>query len=270
MDAVAMLKRILKADAGEDEEDKKKKEEEDAAKKKEGEDKEDESKLKFEKGDEDDKDDDDKDDKKKDDGDKYDDKYMKKYMKKFMRQNPDYMSQMGKAKTDIDAEHDLASKNGDLQAEATMIDGTEIFKSFKTMSANFLKAVVAFDERLSRIEKNLVFNNEVASLSGEILIKASETIDQMASMPAPLRARLAAQTMQKAKSETADGEKAETVFQKALSLGFSGSKKVLMKAVMDGNSEAGRVLTQVESCFGNLSLLPPTSLRLIADLAPKE
>lgn len=210
-----------------------------------------------------DKDDDD------DDANDYNETYMKKNMSKFMKNNPGFMKKMGYMKKAIDDAYDVANNDGDLEAEATMVDGTEIFKSFKEMTNTMLKAFISLADRVDDIENQVAFNNELSAANGEVLIKACETLEQISNVPLPPKSQLVDFSLHKAKNQPENPGGSNTL-QKAMNLGIHGAKKILVKAAMDGNSDAGRVLTQVESCFGNLQLLPPNSLKVITDLAPQD
>ncbi len=237
-DAVAALKGMLKAKAESDDD--------------EGKDKDDDSKKE-----------------------EYNEAYMKKNLSKFMKDNPDYMKgmmgKMGMMKKAVDDAFISAEDDGDLSAEVTMVDGTEMFKAFKEMGNEFIKAAQVFADRLENIERAVGYSNDVSQGIGEVLIKASETLESISSAPMPTKTRFVGDSsLQKAKSSN---DTPQETMQKAAravqTLGIAGAKKVLMKASMEGNTEASKVVTQLESCFGNMGLLPAKSIKLIADLAPQ-
>lgn len=205
-------------------------------------------------------------DKDDDKDDEYSEAYMKNNMSKFMKNNASYMKKMGYMQKAVDNAYEAADNGGELEAEVTMVDGTEMFKAFKEMSEHFLKAVTSISERLDGVEEQVDFANKISVAAGEVLVKASESLDKISSEPLTPKSQMVGQPeLHKAaiKDVPADGNQ---VLQKAMNMGVGGAKKILIKAAMDGNGEAGRVLTQVESCFGNMTLLPASSLKLIASL----
>lgn len=205
--------------------------------------------------------DDDKDDKD-EKGDEYNESYMKKYMKKFMANNPDYASKMGKMKKALDNAYD-ASESDMAEAEAVMLDGTEMFQTFKDLGDGLLKAFSDLSGRLESIEQSVGIQHELSKASGTILVKAVESLNTLSSVPKQVKGQLTGQTIQKADNSQGN-------LQKASSLGIRGIKDLLLKAVHSGNHSAGTIITEVESCRGNLTLLPGTSVNFINSLIPQE
>lgn len=200
-----------------------------------------------------------------DEEEEYDEEYMKKYMKKFLKKNNKFVQSLMGLQKAVDTAYENAAQHDDLTAEVTMIDGTEMFKAFQGATDAFVKALVTVCDRLDALEEQVSSQNDITMASGEVLVKAVETLEALASTPAPVKSQLVGKgaPMQKAVSAQSAGDNASA----APEIGITDAKRILVKAAAAGDGVAGKVLTQVESCFGNMGLLPASSLKYIADLA---
>lgn len=206
-----------------------------------------------------------------DDDDDYDETYMKKHMKKFTGKNPDYMKNAGymkKAKDGMDAAYSSAKGDGDLVADATMIEGTEMFNQFMTLTGAFMKALEVQGERIEKLEESIQYSNEIVAASGEVLIKASETLDKVATEPNPVKTQTVGSSVsfQKAAAPTIPATHKE-LMEEVQNLDFRQVKQTLFKAATEnGNGQAGLLLSKVEMANGNLARLDPQILKSIIQL----
>jgi len=181
------------------------------------------------------------------DEDDYKPEYMRKHMKKYLKDNSDeaqkFMKELGtfhKAVTDIDDDTIID------EHEATVIDGTDIFKAFAGFADALIKAQAAQNERLERIEDAIAFNNELSKASGSVLADAARTVESIGSIPNPLRGRFSANI------PLGEG----TPLAKAQKLGQPKVMTLLMKAAREGNEKAIEAVPFVEISGGDYSRLP--------------
>lgn len=200
--------------------------------------------------------------------DSYNEAYMKKYMKQFSSKNPDYMKKMGFMKKAIDTQVAVAGENNDLSVDATMIDGTELFKTFQEFAGTLLKAFEIQNERIAELEEKIQFSNDVVAASGEVLIKASETLDKIAELPAPLKSQQVADPalIQKAQPVHSISSR-DDLLQKAKDLDIRQVKDALFKAATEQNNQAaGLALSKLEMSGNRLQLLDPATLRTVTSI----
>jgi hypothetical protein len=192
------------------------------------------------------------DEKEKDD---YDAEYMKKHMAKYMKENP---SSMKKAENTNVSEmqtmqkavsNEFGESENNLEgADATIVDGTEMFKAFANFTETMTKAVNAISSRLDNIEGITVSLDELGRAQGEVLVKAATILDSMGKTPESVKGKVTA---------AITGEEAKKgPLQKAADMGIAGMKTVLMKAIQSGNMNAGNILTQVECSGNDISRIP--------------
>ena len=188
----------------------------------------------------------------------YDEKYLKKHMKRYMK---GHKSEMKKNMKDLGlftkAMSDMADSAqrdiNDHQAEATLIDGTEMFKAFADVTEKMGKIMSKQAHDLAEIKSVLVEQSVIARASGATLVKAAEMLDRDLSAPNPRKGMLFGT------------EKPDTGMMKAQNPSYSiGTvRQALFKAAKSGDQSAMKVMTEVESCFGNFSLIPPRSMQYI-------
>lgn len=204
----------------------------------------------------------------------YDEKFMKK-MKSYMKKNKKYMKddeEMKGMKKALETEQ--ADLSGEIQeAEATIVDGTKMFQKFVDFAEGMMKAMSSVGQRLESLEDQLEFNGELAKASGSVLVKTASLMDNVSNTPNPLKGVAASfvpqATAQQPEAGNANLQKA-AFLEKAGKLGISGIKNLLQKAMLSGNMEAGKVLTTIECCHGNLNLVPNSGMRVIANLLPTQ
>lgn len=204
--------------------------------------------------------------------DEYGEKFMKKmksYMKthkKYMKDDDDDMKKMKKA---LEAEqNDLSGEI--LEADATIVDGTKMFQKFVDFADSMMKAMSNVGTRLESLEDQLEYNGELAKASGSVLVKTASLMDSVSSTPNPVKG-MAAGFIQETQPKAGDVNLQKAVIlEKAGKLGISGIKGLLLKAMLSGNAEAGKVLTTIECCHGNLHLMPDSGMKVIATLLPNQ
>lgn len=181
------------------------------------------------------------------DGKDYDSKFMRKHMRRYLKENRDeatkFMKDAGymqKAVTDA-----IGNLDGIEEAEAVVIDGTEVFKAQSEFNAQMLKAFNTFSKRLSSIEDAVSFSNDIAKASGKVLVDAQSSIAGLSAQPMPRRGVSSA------------GQEAGTQMTKAQKLGPAGVKEILLNKAMAGDQEAGRALSHLETAGGNFRMLSP-------------
>lgn len=210
------------------------------------------------------------------DDDDYDEEYMKKYMKRFMKNNKEYMGKYMKKAADFGAEviDEFNSRSQELEdAEAVLVDGTDMFKAYAEFTQNMLKAFTELHGEVESLRNDVAYGNEINKAAGQVLIKADKVLGEISKQPNSAKG---VQHMQKAAQATGgaiqpnnNGGQAgegQGVLQKAQSLGVGGAKQLLIKAMQDGNQSAGRAITELESCGGNMARLPQSTLHLISNL----
>lgn len=205
--------------------------------------------------------------------DEYDEKYMKRNMKRFMKNNKStmmkYMKDMGSVKKAID--HDMDEINGELgDAEAVLVNGTDILKAAQEQSDNFvgvLQALIPEQVQQGKLIKAL----------GSVVLEMAEQINQIGSVPQPRKGitNSGETNLTKAQGTDESGEEAPIgSLQKAVNFmkdnGFGGIRKKVLKAMNNGDQKAFETITRLEACNGNLALLPKTTQDYIADLVSAE
>lgn len=181
-----------------------------------------------------------------DDGDeaapfKYNKGYCKKYMKRYMAENPEEAREafkgMEKMKKAMDDE--VAGLPDVDSADATLVNGTGMFKAFSGFAAEVTSILKAQAERIDELTGLMSYNTAIAQAAGAVLVKAQRQVEEAGSQPLPVRGiQSAPQPMQKA----ADPGK---------------TKNVLLKAAASGDDNARVLLTQFESAHGRLEFLEP-------------
>ena len=213
----------------------------------------------------DDDDDDDDDDEKKG----YNAEYMKKYFKRYMKENKDdveeYAGQLGMLKKAMSQAVDDVEMSG---ADATLVDGTEMFKAFVDIVNTLADSQQVIYEKLADLESHVAYNTELSKASGNVLIKAAETLEGNYSEPNKVKGAVSATQLPVGGQGQPMGSMGgnSNLLSKAQSIGVNEIKHKLLKAAEAGQAEAISVMTQIESCFGNLSKLPQKSLQFINNL----
>lgn len=196
--------------------------------------------------------------------DEFNAEYMKKYMKRYLKESPEdakkFMKDAGLMKAAV---QEAAEPTGLDDAEMTVIDGTEMFKAFSGFTTHMLKAYDALNSKVDALMKMGAETSLIQKAAGTVLVKAATTIDTFGSQPQPVRSvqHVPAQVQANA---------AGTPLQKAAALGIGVLRQKLLKAATSGGTDAHQaasVLTQIESCGGNLGRLNPASQRFIESLA---
>jgi len=205
--------------------------------------------------------------------DEYDEKYMKRHMKRFLKNNKStamkYMKEMGSVKKAID--HDMDEINGELgDAEAVLVNGTDILKAAQEQSDNFVGVLHA-------IIPEQVQQGKLIKALGSVVLEMAEQINLIGSVPQPRKGVTngGETDLTKAKDTDEGGEEAPVgSLQKAVSFmkenGFGGIRKKVLKAMNNGDQKAFETITRLEACNGNLALLPKTTQDYIADLVSAE
>ena len=210
-----------------------------------------------------------------DDDDDDDDSKMEKYMKS--KKGMKYMKKMGyghmkKADELSDSAEALlkATQGTDLEGvEAVIIDGTDLVKALVETNQSLLKAVIDLSDRLESVEGNIEYSTELQKATGEVLVENASVLQKAASVPDSRKSVLAGDAGVELPSSDKNGrlQKAE---QTAARIGFPKAKQVVMKAAMDGNASAMKLVTKMESAFGNFNMLKAQDLVLIDVLAESE
>lgn len=205
------------------------------------------------------------------DGDEYNAEYMKKHMKRFMKENGSYMKKHMKSdgalsKAAADAFGDLSGAGPDAadlsEADSIMIDGTDFFKAYQESAErnnevlqNLCKAVDTLGEMMGQ-------QFDLSQAAGEVLSKAYTKISAIGGQPMPRQSVVAGQP--EAGQETAP-EGHNAMLAKAKEVGASGVRQALIKAIQNGDQDAGDVLAQLDSAR-SVDRLTPSAQQKVASL----
>lgn len=203
------------------------------------------------------------------DEDEYDEKYMKRNMKRFMKDNKStmmkYMKNMGSVKKAID--HDMDEISDELDsAEAVLVQGTDILKAAQEQSENFVGVLQAM------IPEQVHQGKLIKALSS-VVLEMAEQINKIGSTPQPRKSVLNAGETNLNKAQDQESGKGASL-QKAADFmqtnGFGGIKRLVMKAMNKNDQRAFDAITRIESCHGNLALLPQATQNYVAELIAAE
>lgn len=195
------------------------------------------------------------------DDDDYDAKYMKRNMPRYMKENQSGNKDMKKMKKAVDHEADSVSDELE-DAEAVLINGTDMFKASQEHAEKTTQVI----ESLSNSQEQ---NTSLLKALSSVVLEMGEQIQKMGSEAQPRKSVLNAGETKLIKADTGDQsenaplQKAAEYMQKNTLLGI---KKLVLKAMSTGDQKAGIVVTELESCFGDLNLLPNSSQKYVADL----
>jgi hypothetical protein len=194
----------------------------------------------------------------------YDAAYMRKYLKKCMTENPEaakkYAKELGylkKASDDAAGEMDMEETEGVL-----IEDGTNFVKAQIAFNDGILKAIDALTDGLEKVSQGIAVNNELAKASAKVLAKAhaDKSADEVIVDPK----KSVSATMQKANDQSElKGLK------KAADMDFHAKRRMILKAVDDGDIGAMNVAVYLDTCKGNMNLLSPEVLKDIDRIAEK-
>jgi len=192
--------------------------------------------------------------KKEGDGDEYKPDYMRKNMKRYLKENAEeaqnYMKEAGLLSKAVMDQYDEGTVE---DHDATVIDGTDMFKAFVAFTDNMVKAFTSVSERLEAIEDAVAFNNELNKASGSVLLGTAKIVDNIGAMPNPVRSQLAG----------AGAEGGGSPLQKAQSLGMRRVVDLLIKAAQNGNRDAATAVSYVEIAGGINERLPANVIPII-------
>lgn len=177
-----------------------------------------------------------------------------------------YNKKMGYAKKarDLETEYDNRQSEFD-EADAVVVDGTDMFNLFKAFAGDVNKFMNHISKRMEILETHAEYQTQLAKASGTVLIDNSKVFSSFAKTPNLVRGIDNIPVGSNEQNNTQELIKAK--IQKVVGMGIPGIKGILMKAVLNGNQNAGKALTQIECCHNNLKLIPSESMQLIAELA---
>lgn len=187
-----------------------------------------------------------------DDDNKYDPAYMKKNLKRYCKDNPEEvqknMKELGsmvKAVTD-EADNIEGIDSGD----AVLIDGTDMIKTFSSMTELLYKAFEDITAIIDSMAKEISYNNQICKASGEMLLKASDMLEEIGKTPLGVKA-----TMQ-----------ASTTLTKANDKPFHVIQSMVMKAFNSGDKYAASVIPELDMCSGDLNRLSDKARSYVSQL----
>lgn len=210
---------------------------------------------------EEDDDDDDGEDEGEDEGEKgYDEEYLKKHFKRFMKENKrgvkqyaEELGMLGKAVDSSIDEDEIANADG------VLVEGTAFIKAQSAFNDKVLSGMEQIMEEMVRIGAVLNYNTDLVKASAVLAKENSESVDILMKAPNPVKG-VVGSSVQKAAVTT------DSPLQKASGMTFSEIKRMVLKATLDGNSEAAKIVTAVDACGGNINRLPANALKIIDSL----
>ncbi len=193
--------------------------------------------------------------------DEYDAAYMKKHMKQCMTENPEaakaYAKELGYLKKATD---DIAGEmEGIDEADSILIDGTDFIKAQGEFNAGVMNLLGSLSASMEKISAAVSVNNEFAMATARVIAKAQEVPADVTD-PAPRKS--VESSMQKATEQ-----KELPGLVKAKDMDFRDIRRMVLKAVTDGNQDAIKIATHIDACGGMLSRLQPDILKAIESIA---
>lgn len=212
--------------------------------------------IKAEDNEGDDKGDDDKD---------YDEAYMKKYMARYMKKNSKSCQKMMK---DLNLSGEKMAKaidDLDLESEGAVVEMTDLspfLSEFKEQFGDMVKAISAFANQVETVSAKTDKAYDLMHKAATVQAEQAEAINGFISVP------------NGRKGVIADMNKAKTT---QVQSGFSFTKEdnrliysSLMKAVNDGDKDAGIVIGAFESHGHDANKLNQAQRKFISDIISKE
>ena len=184
----------------------------------------------------------------------YDEKYMKKYMKRYMKENKEEVGAFGKKMEKAIADIDMESDG----AVVEMLDLAPILQDQQEFNSSMAKAIEGFGNVLevlvSQGEKSYDLMHKAAKVTAEQAVN----LDSFLSVPKGRKGVSAANAENMQKAQLVSGDQNKLV------------EKILQKAVRNGDSTAGQVISAFDSKGKDVNKLNSVQREFINDLINKE
>ncbi|HNR90676.1 MAG TPA: hypothetical protein PKM65_20235 [Spirochaetota bacterium] len=195
-----------------------------------------------------------------DEGEKgYDEEYLKKHFKRFMKENKggvkkyaEELGMLGKA-VEMSIDDDEVAN-----ADGVLVEGTAFIKAQSEFNAKVLDGMESMMEEMVRMRAILGYNTDLAKASAILAKENSDSVDMLMKAPNPVKGVIGAPL-----AKAAD---ASAPLQKASGMTFAEIKRMVLKATLDGNDDAAKIVTAVDACGGNIHRLPAHALKIIDSL----
>jgi len=187
--------------------------------------------------------------------DEYDEEYCKKYLKRYLKENPDEAKGFTPDLKPLKKAMDDATNaiEGLDNADATLIDGTEMVKAFIDLGNGLIKAFEDLCADVTELKVMSAANTDLAKASGSVLAKAATVIDEIGKTPLGKRSVDSIPV-------ALTGEGSALLKAKG---GFNEIRGLLVKAIESGDRRASNVITEYEISRGNIARLSPHTIKTI-------
>ena len=210
----------------------------------------------LEKAEDEDEDDEDKED--------YDEKYMKKYMKRYMKANKGSCQKMMKELGDAGEKMSKAIDDFDEDADGAVIEMAElapILEEQSELNAKMLKAIVVLSDQIESITEVSAKNYDLMTKAAKVQVEQAKGLQDFMSVPSGRKGVVAGAPLEKAIQPDATKfapEDNQIIYQS------------LMKAVKEGDRNAGLVISAFDSKGKDANRLNTVQKKYIHELLSKE
>lgn len=182
---------------------------------------------------------------------KYDAHYIKKFLKKYAKDNEEEFKKFCKdigvlKKAVVDAAEDAETD----EADAVLVEGTEMFKAFADFAEKTTEAIIDIKEKLNEMSEIVMGQAAITKASSDVLVKAAEMIASLEDSAGMYKGVVYHNSEEKGQKK----------------LDITAIKSRLLKAAQEGDPKAFNAMTKVESCYGNLALVGADTISYIKKL----
>ena len=202
------------------------------------------------------------DDDEKGDDDDYNEEYMKKYMKRYMKENRASSKKIMNDLEESGEDMKKAIDDFDVDAEGAVIEMSDlkpILSDQSNFNSGMVKAISEINDQIFSITRKLDQTYDLMQKAAKVQVEQAKGVSEILSEPQGRKGVIATSDMQKAgESVSFSPEDGKVIYTS------------LMKAVREGDKNAGYVISAYESAGKNVNLLTPQHKQYIHELISKE